>query len=216
MNHATKPIPADGSLLSCDAKSYTVHLQRTHDNGFTLSVTAGPTRYDELTQSFTDEAMARNVARCLTSGLRAGISIWQFIADRNAAEQGLIASVNATMDAVDADRHTTYTTEQQAVTDTINPARDGWRRFADEARRNARTVTGRAAALNHVQQRALDAVDVNGVVHVGPGIAKSTLEGLEVRGYGRVLRGGVGRRRFEITGFVANTRGLNARTGVAA
>lgn len=229
----SKPFPADGSPLTADAGMYTVQLIPTIDGGYVLRVKAGTHDYTELADNFTDERVARDTARAVTTALRAGISIWQVIQDRlngraavTEAEQFLsyaaqamtardpeqvAAEINAEWDA----RHAQTTRAHNQLVSDVQQLRDtdGWRQAREQARKAANTglarfqggkantrpaPTGKNAELNDVQLRALTLRNPAGEIRVQPGVAKTTLEALAARGYGRLVCGGPGRRPYEI------------------
>ncbi len=187
----TKPIPADGSPLACDAGSHTINLQRTIENGFTMRVTAGPSRVDELTDSFNDETLARHAARTIAARLKAGEHINTLIAEKQAAQAELIAAVNASMDQATAE----YIAPRQAARNIGV--------FADTTRVNTRFRKG---PLSEPMKRALALANPAGEIRVQPGVAPVTLKALALANLGRTVPSTAG--GHDIVKLALNLNGL--------
>lgn len=203
--NAIKQIPADGTPLTCDAGTYKVNLVATIDGGYTLYVMAGATVIDELTDQFTDEAMARNTARTIVVKLRNGVSIWTLIADRQAAEKELIASVKATMDEATA-AYLAPRVEARQIADEVAGDGQGWTRFRQAATRTA------AATTDPMDQIITAAAHTDGRIVRGGGLGQATstqLVAMQRRGLvtlTRVRRG----NRHAITGGQLTAKGFKA------
>ncbi len=200
MTQTMRPIPADGSALAANAGHHTIKLHRTIENGFTLRVHTGPVEENELADTFTDEAMARSEASRIWQRLTAGEDIRVLIAEKQTAQRQLIASINATMDQATNDLIAPRQEARRIAAEALNNSKS-WDRFADRRRVNTRPDS--TAPLTPLMQAAIDAADINGVIHVGPGIARTTIEGLARRGYGRRL---YGQRRYQVVGIVLHAK----------
>lgn len=205
MNSTTKPIPADGTPLACNAGTHTVNLVATIDGGYTLYVMAGATVIDELTDHFTDEAMARNTARSIVVKLRAGVSIWTLIADRQAAEKELIAAVNATMAEATA-AYLAPRVEARQIADEVAGDGQGWTRFRQDTTRTA------AATTTPMDQIITAAAHTGGRINRGGGLGEASstqLIAMQKRGLITLDRARRG-NRHAITGGTLTGRGWKA------
>lgn len=219
----TRPFPADGSPLQLDAGlSCRVLLIPTIDAGFVLRVLAGTT--EEWSESFTSERDARETMHGIKGALdRRCVSIWQIAQDRRnaalhrdrvlsatelvvnqAVEQVTARTVEEIEQALKADVDKRRAAELAIHDETVAVVQEivgdgqGWTRMRQAFRpvRDTKTQVFRRD-LTAAQQRAL-AAEVDGKVHPGGGVRKDTLEALADKGAGRLIRGGPGRRPFEI------------------
>ncbi len=214
MTQTMRPIPADGTPLAADAgTSHKVNLIRTIENGFTLYVTSGPNTIHELSDSFTDETLARHAARTVCVRLNRGESIHTLIAEKQATEQDLIAAVNATMD----EATNAYVAPRQRDRQAASEVNTGWDRFADRRRVNTRPITRRP--LTDLMTDALASANDAGEIRVQDGVSVLTLRALAERRLGRLVTDGQRRRIGQpavIVKLQLNLAGLKAAAEIGA
>jgi hypothetical protein len=200
--NTSREIPADGSPLSCDAGSYTISLVRTKDGGFTIYVMAASYTYDELTNQFPTEDLARAEASTYWRRLTSGETVWDLIRDKQTAEHNLVASINATM----GEAHDRMTAPRQAArqiaAEVMGNGR-GFDRFADRRNVNQKHTHGEPS---DAMRRAVSLANAAGEIRVQPGVAVTTLRAMADRGLGRLVYGGT--RRYEVVKLVLNQAGI--------
>ncbi len=189
---ATQPAENQHGALIIKTTLFPTHI------GFDVNTGAGQVR--ELCKTFDNREQAAAYYRHVSQSAEAGTPIHRIVAEVQVLQEAqLAANINASMDEATAAYLAPREQARQVAADALRNSK-GWDRFAD--RRNVNTRPTCTDPLTPVMQRAIDHADINGIIHVGPGIALTTIEGLARRGLGRRI---YGKRRYQVVGIQLHT-----------